>query len=909
MADIIGFDLTALQGWYQAKNAVRLASASPRPSGASTGNAQQSSSASGVLPPWDVRGEVADAESLSRKALATGIFFEKNLGSFADLDVSADYKNLFAMYQGLRRMHALALEAADKTTTDTRRNFLDNRFGQGVSQFDDFFNDLDLEGVTLLKGEQLSKVESGVAINRGTSEYTTGIIHTGDFDAEVASLTGDVQFTISVKKSGTTQDININLADMGATVRNLDNVAAHINTQLEAAGILTRFERVKIGEKDDSGVIPGNDFGFHIQGVLTEQVSFSAASASPAVYLAGNSGIAEDSAGQLVRLTDLGSGSPTVDYTRRIEATPDTTETTNDKGETKTTTETNPLTVRATAVSGDGGVYVVGETSAGVEGQTIKGETDLVLQKRDSTGRVVWTRTLGAAGEAEGASIAVDASGNVVVSGTVKGTLGTSTNVGGEDSFVAKYNTAGVEQWLQRFGGTADDRTTSVTLGSDGTVYVAGEAKSGFGDTAHAGGTWDGYVRAISADGAHEWTRRIGDAGEERARAVAVADDGGLLVASEEDGRAILRKYSSADGTGAALWETDLGDLDGGRIGGLAVEGTDIYLTGAAGSAFAPSAPLSANAGGRDAMVVKLTDGASASVAWTTFVGSDADDSAAAIQVSGGKVYVSGKTTGSLPGSTINGSRNAFVAEIDGATGGLGWTQQISGRGGISEGTGIAVDAEGDSVLSALGLPRGSLTYSDTRVVTDRTSVRDGDHFFIAVDGGRRKKITIDADDTIRSLTFKINAALVLDGTADVRRSTAGDQLRITPKENVTIELFSGTEGRDALKGLGIQPGAVHKKPSLLNEDATSDAPPLFALGLPATMKLDTRDKAATAVKALEDAMSVIQRAYRDLMTPQSVKDLLSGNKKGKSGGTVPAYLQAQYANYAAGLSRLTGGA
>ena len=86
-----------------------------------------------------------------------------------------------------------------------------------------------------------------------------------------------------------------------------------------------------------------------------------------------------NSAGQLVRLTDLGAGSPTIDYTRRIEATPDTTETTNDEGETKTTTETNPLTVRATAVSGDGGVYVVGETSAGVDGQT-NTEDDITVE-------------------------------------------------------------------------------------------------------------------------------------------------------------------------------------------------------------------------------------------------------------------------------------------------------------------------------------------------------------------------------------------------------------------------------------------------------------------------------------------------------------------------------------------------
>jgi hypothetical protein len=77
------------------------------------------------------------------------------------------------------------------------------------------------------------------------------------------------------------------------------------------------------------------------------------------------------------------------------------------------------------------------------------------------------------------------------------------------------------------------------------------------------------------------------------------------------------------------------------------------------------------------------------------------------------------------------------------------------------------------------------------------------------VDGGRKKKITIDDDETMRSLTFKLNAVLVLDGNSDVRRSANGDMLRIKPKEGVKIELFAGDDGRDALNGLGLPEGAI----------------------------------------------------------------------------------------------------
>ncbi|MEE2526198.1 hypothetical protein V0U79_07450 [Hyphobacterium sp. HN65] len=907
--NILPFDFSALGGWYQAKTAARLASLSPQASGVTAGTDNPAArQGDGVLPPWDVRGEITGLDEVSRKVLASGLFFDSKLSEFSNTDASTDIKTLFGMHQGLRRMFALANEAADKTTIDSRRDFLNRRFLEGVSQLDSFFQGMDLQGVNVLKGEELSKAESDIAIKRGLSEYTTGVIHSGTFDAEVASLTGDVQFTISVKKSGTTTDININLADMGATVRNLDNIAAHINTQLEAAGMISTFERVKLGEKDENGIIPGNDFGFKISGASTEVLTFTAAVSQPAVYIAGTSGIGDDAGGQVVKLTDIASGTPTTEFTRRLEASADEVTTVNDDGEEKTSTEANPLTLKASVLGADGALYVLGETSADIDGRIVKGESDLVLQKLDSTGKVIWTRTLGAASEASGASLAVDGNGDIVVAGTVQGALGDTTAVGGTDSFVAKFDTAGVEQWLKRFGGTDDDSPTSVTVAADGTIFVAGEAGSPFGNQTHQGGQTDGYVRAYDTNGTLSWTRRIGATGEESAKAVAVASDGGLLVASEEDGRAILRKYDSADGNSAAVWEMDLGDLENGAIGGLTVDGNDIYFAGSAGASFAPSAPLTAHAGGRDAVVVKITDGATPATQWTQFVGSNADDSAAAVQVVSGTVYISGKTTGELSGATQNGTRNAYAASIDATTGTVNFATQISGRGGISEAAGIAVDAGGDSILDDLGLPSGTLAYADTRVVTDRTSVRDGDFFYISVDGGRRKKITVDANDTLRALTFKINAALVLDGAADVRRSKEGDVLRITPKPNVTVELFSGTEGRDALAGLGLTAGAVTGKESFLDKDKTSAAPKVFALELGNDMSLASKDRAALAAKALEEAMSIVQRAYRDLTTPQALKDLLNGDGKGNRNGTVPAYLTAQISNYSAGLARLQAG-
>lgn len=906
-----------LSAWYGAQSAVALSRTTAFSSSASNAQNASQSRSSEVLPPWDARGEIEALDVLKRSALANGVFFDKKLGDFAKLDVGEDEKQLFAMYQGLRRLQALGAEATEKTTTDTRRDFLNRRFQEGLEQLNSFFGELDLEGVTVLKGEELSKAESTLAISRGVSEYTTGIVHSGAFDAEVDNFQGDVSFTINVKKSGVSTPVAIDLANMGATPRTLDNVADYINTELEAAGMLSRIERVKIGEKDENGIIPGNDFGFKIKGILTETLSFEPASGNPAVYMVGVSGDREGAGGQLTKYVDIANGGEAA-FMRRIEAegsvtTKDVAVPGGEEGETetRTKTESNPLRILDSVQGADGGLYVVGYASNGVAGQTIKGEQDLILMRYDTTGKQVWARTLGAAGSAEGASIALDANGNVVVAGSIEGELGDTTQLGGSDSLVSKFSADGVEQWTKRFGGNQDDSATAVSVGADGTIYVAGQTDAPLGGVVNAGKS-DGYLRAIDGDGNVIYTRAAGaSAGEDSAQSIAQAADGGLIIASEVEGRAVLTKYAAGDdGTGAAVWSMDLGDLDGGRIGEVTV-GDDgaIYLAGAAGAGFAPSAPLTANAGGRDAFLMKISDGPSASVDFTTFLGSAEDNSASSVTVSNGVAYVSGKTSGALPGQTQTGDRNAFVAGFDTTSGAVTFTQQLSGRGGLAEANAIVVDPTGDNALDKLGFPTGEVRYADSRVITARSSVREGDHFYISVDGGRKKKITIDADETMRSLTFKLNAVLVLDGTSDVRRSANGDMLRIKPREGVKIELFAGDQGRDALSGLGLPEGSIIGKGSLLDKDeSTSDAPEIFAMELPTSMSISSKDAATKALEALTKAQSVIQRAYRDLTTDPALKALLDGPQAGKRGGAVPSYLTAQVQNYQAGLDRLLGG-
>ncbi len=903
---IIGLNASVLTSWFNSQISASVASNSSFSSlSASSGTA------SDVEAPWDVTGDnLASLEDLARKVLATNDYFLDPDDEWSSEDAADDHKSLFSLYQGLKRMMSIAEMAKEGGSASYSMTYLANQFQNGLDQLDTFLDDTSFDELSVLKGEELSEVESEVAIARTSSNYYTGTVHDGALTDEVAALTGsDIEFTVSVTKSGVTSDVLINLDDMGTTERTMENIAAHINSELDAAGVISTFYVEKLGEEDENGIIPGNEYGFRIFGVSTETLSFSATQSDPALYMTGISGIYDSASGQIAKFTDLSNTDPTMEATARLEAEASVTEIAlpgGEDGETYTDEENNPLEIHASVADPSGGLLVVGSTTNTVDGQPIKGEQDLVLAKYDSNGSLVWSRVFGAGETAEGTAISVDDSGNIIVAGNISGDLTDTTDLGGQDAIVASFSSAGVEQWSQRFGGSGDETVTDVEVDASGNIYVVGGTTSSFGDMTNGGGT-DGFVRALDSTGSTLYTRGINGTGDERVAAATIADDGGLLLAFEEDNQAVIRKYDTADGTSAASWEVNLGDLEDGKLGDIAADATGIYITGAAGSSFAPSAPIGTGyeGGVRDAFLVKLTDGASATVDYTTFIGSSDDDTGNALTLDNGTVYIVGKTSGELEAGAGVGDRDAFAVKVDGASGAVEWTSQISGFGGVAEATSVALGTSDDSILSALGLPNGDVVFSDSRVVTAKSAAREGDHFYISVNGGSREKIEIDADDTMRALTFKINAALVLDGAATVIRDTDGDRLEISVAEGSTIELFAGAEGEDLLKALGVQAGAI-TDPIDDSEDGVSDSPPIYALELPTDINLDDEDQAQLAYEALEAAMNILQRAYGDITRDPALAALLEGPTAGKTGGTVPAYLNAQLANYQAGLQRLS---
>ena len=130
---------------------------------------------------------------------------------------------------------------------------------------------------------------------------------------------------------------------------------------------------------------------------------------------------------------------------------------------------------RAIAVDASGSVLVTGGFSgtssfvnqAGSTFSTVDsaGLEDIFIAKYDSTGAVQWAMRAGGGMLDRGSGVAVDASGNIFVTGYFGGTANfgashTITAAGFRDVFIAKIQSAGVVEWS--LGGGCDDRTVTM---------------------------------------------------------------------------------------------------------------------------------------------------------------------------------------------------------------------------------------------------------------------------------------------------------------------------------------------------------------------------------------------------------------------------------------------------------------
>ncbi len=866
--------------------------------------------------PWAIGVKVAEADSIVRAALAGRRLINEDAARLDLPGASSDYRRLFALYQGLNSLVALANRAGERGVGTSEAAQIRNRFDSGLSEVGDYLRTAGFSDIRMVQGVSSATAKTTAAVPRDATRIVTRPVHDGSLTASVAAFAGDVQFDITIGTLSGDNTISIDLADMGGQTRTLDNVIAHINGKLTDAGVATRFGRenvtgeprtVKVGTKTITLPARSDQWALVLQGTSVETVRFDAPQKSDAVYVVQAAGAAGGT--ELLKFQSDGGDAP--------EPLQPTAQTGWVAGRaSQTALPTGVETVRASAVAADGSLWMVADIQAAPGQQPIKGERDVALMKFDPSGRLVATRMLGAADQASGYAIAIAADGRVAVAGSVTGALEPGakvTDVALADSFVTVFDQSAEELWTQRRGAKAADEATAVSFGADGKVYVAGRSKSAMPGASGLGG-WDGYLQGFAATQVHSLSpitavatsiSQFGTFGDDSVKAMTI-EGSSIYTAGVEAGRVVVRHFAPGVGGAPTLAAVrDLGPASG-DVTGIAVADGRVVLTGTTRNpALDIGTVNTAHSGGGDAYVAVLEADLSASAAdRLTYFGGVGDDSVADMKVHDGKVWITGLAD-RPPGAGDEDPRKGYLTRLDPLTGAIEWTRTWPGADQQASPMTLAVATGGSSVLDRLGLPQGRVSTGDSKVLTDVTALRPGDRFYVSpADGSRGKAVTIDAKDTLQTLARKIEQAsfgqlkvtVVTDPLkfGDTEGLSGGrlQRLSITPRDGREgAVLSSGEPGRDALAALGLSPGIVAPK-------AGKDDIKTFTLALPSTLSLAGSEKITSTVEVLRAAMKAVRDAYRG-MAPGSSRPAVTGE--------APAYLTAQIANYQAALARLGG--
>src|SRR4030095_4368411 len=140
-----------------------------------------------------------------------------------------------------------------------------------------------------------------------------------------------------------------------------------------------------------------------------------------------------------------------------------------------------------------GNVYTTGVFSGTVDFDpgtgtfniTSIGDNDIFILKSNTNGHFIWAKSLGGVINDAGFSIAVDASGDIYVTGQFSRTidfnsgegLSTLTSAGSVDIFVLKLDNSGNIIWAKAIGGQGYDVGKSLAVDPSGSedVYIKGE--------------------------------------------------------------------------------------------------------------------------------------------------------------------------------------------------------------------------------------------------------------------------------------------------------------------------------------------------------------------------------------------------------------------------------------------------
>lgn len=197
-------------------------------------------------------------------------------------------------------------------------------------------------------------------------------------------------------------------------------------------------------------------------------------------------------------------------------------------------------------IDGSGNVYVIGNfwdtvdfnAGVGTNSITSSGSKDIYIQKYDSLGNYLWTKTIGGADSDDGGSICFDGQGHIYIIASISGTVDVDPGIGvtnfvssnnSYDILFEKLDLNGDLVWAKQIGGSGSDFGEQVLVDSQGNIVLSG----GFNGTVDfdpavgttnlvSNGSFDIFVSKFNSSGNLNWAKSIGGVNYDNAHYLAI---------------------------------------------------------------------------------------------------------------------------------------------------------------------------------------------------------------------------------------------------------------------------------------------------------------------------------------------------------------------------------------------------
>ena len=367
---------------------------------------------------------------------------------------------------------------------------------------------------------------------------------------------------------------------------------------------------------------------------------------------------------------------------------------------------------------------------------------------------ITWADRAGDALDQAALGVAIDAQGDVIVTGSFHGTMDWGgeplVSAGGSDIFLAKLDPAGKPLWSKRFGDAADQAGAAVAVSSAGQIWVTGGVTGnvdfGGGVLASADPLGDAFLASFGPGGTYVSALRYGGAQAQRGTALTMGINGHLFLGGVFDGSldlgcGPLTGAGSGDifvahleGSGGCVFSRSFGDASAQELLSLSPDASSNVLLGGRfkGTVNFGGAALTMPTTTFGAFAAKL-DGVGGHIFSTAFGNTTLAQQADSVATDpSGNVFVAGSFSGVLTAGgtklTSVGLGDLFVLKLD--PGGTAiWALRLGDTADQVGAVHLAVDPAGNVLLA--GTLQGTIDLGGGSL----TSAGENDIFLAKLDG------------------------------------------------------------------------------------------------------------------------------------------------------------------------------